>query len=434
MKNRLLVALAATTLGLSACGGNVHPTLTSGSLLGVRSQSVHKAGQAKWTLLLHMAADNDLDKFGIEDLNQMEVGLNNPDVNMIVLYDGWKRGDSCIYKIKHDASMNGEIVSEKLNDGGAIIDPSTNEIDSGDPKVSAKFAQWAVKQFPADRYGMTFWDHGSGLFDPKDKRPNPSRSFCIDAKGGFMRTSDLDKILASGVQAAGKPFDVLGFDACLMSHVEMAYQAKGLADFMIASQETEPAAGWDYINLLKALSANPDMDGAGLGKAAVETYVNSFKPGGSQNPTNRYLLATLSCTNIKNVVTKLTPALNDFARIAMAGYSANKAVLDAVRLDSNYFLNGDCPDLGDFLSKLDKSSVPTDIKAAGAAVEAARAGSVVAYGGVGDPKHVASTGLVIYFPSIKWSYETYYSDPSKIAFAAENWKNYLILTHSPKTR
>ena len=433
--NKLVVAsLAVTALGLSACGASLNPSLTSGSLSGMRSQSAHKAGQAKWTLLVHMAADNNLESFGLEDINQMEAGLDSPDVDMIVLYDGWKIGDSCIYKIKHDVAMNSQIISEKLDDAGAIIDPSTKEIDSSDPKISAKFAQWAIKRFPADRYGMSFWDHGSGLFDDKGKRPNPSRAFCQDSRNGSMQTNDLDKILAAGAQVAGKPFEVLGFDACLMGHVEMAYQAKGVANFMIASEDTMPGTGWDYLTTLKALSANPDMDGAEYGKVAVDAFVKSYKPGGVQNPNNRYLYGTLSCTNIKKVVTKLTPAMNEFARVATAGYIANKAVLDAVRLDSNYFANGDCPDLGDFLRKLDKSSVSADIKAAGAALEAARAETVVAFGGVGEADQLESTGLVVYFPSIKWPYETVYSDPSKIAFGAENWKDYLLISHGLKTR
>ena len=44
----------------------------------------------------------------------------------------------------------------------------------------------------------------------------------------------------------GQPFELIGFDACLMASVEMASVASPYAKYMVASEEVEPGSGWDY--------------------------------------------------------------------------------------------------------------------------------------------------------------------------------------------
>lgn len=48
--------------------------------------------------------------------------------------------------------------------------------------------------------------------------------------------------------------DVLGMDACLMAMIEVGYQAKNFAHYLIASEEAELAHGWDYAALCGVLS------------------------------------------------------------------------------------------------------------------------------------------------------------------------------------
>ena len=84
------------------------------------------------------------------------------------------------------------------------------------------------------------------------------------------------------VQNIGKKIDMLDFDACLMAHVEAAYQVKDTVDYLVASEKTEPGDGNDYDAMLKALSAKPDMSGADFSKVMVQTYGKSYEPGGSQ--------------------------------------------------------------------------------------------------------------------------------------------------------
>ncbi|MBQ1490817.1 MAG: hypothetical protein IIZ39_02555, partial [Blautia sp.] len=58
---------------------------------------------------------------------------------------------------------------------------------------------------------------------------------------------------------AGLRYDFIGFDTCLMATVENARMLADYADYMIASEETEPGIGWYYTNWLTALSRNTSI-------------------------------------------------------------------------------------------------------------------------------------------------------------------------------
>jgi hypothetical protein len=429
MQKRVFASLAALSFSLTACSGGMLPVVSNTMAPSATNAlgRAKKAGEKSWTIMVHLAADNNLYRFGLEDMNEMEAGLNSDDVNVIVLFDGSPKGDSAIYKIKKDpAGKNTTLVSEKLNDGGAII-PASKEIDSGDVKTNAKFATWAIKNFPAQHYAQFHWDHGSGIFGKG--KAMPTKGFGWDDSGSHMKTADITTLMTAASQAAGKPIDLFGFDACLMGHVEIAYQAKGLANFLVASQELEPGAGWDYAGFIGALSKNPNVDGGGLGKMMVKAYMDSYKPGGSQNAGGRSVEATLSTLDVNAVTTKLTPALNKLATTMAAGYGANKVALDNARKATISMDNTDSPDLGDFLKNALAANLPGDIKQALAETQAAYNQTVVAAGGSGSPTHEKATGASIYFPRPDQSYNQVYSNPAITAFGAESWKDYLIASH-----
>ena len=70
-----------------------------------------------------------------------------------------------------------------------------------------------------------------------------------------MTLKGIDQALDSG----GVYFDFIGFDTCLMGTVENALMLTAHADYLIASEETEPGLGWYYTNWLSRLSANTSM-------------------------------------------------------------------------------------------------------------------------------------------------------------------------------
>lgn len=418
--NKIAKLLTASTLvfGLVGCGIASNTGVNLNSKLSAKKV---RTG-AKWTILVHMAAENNLYSAGLKDLNEMEAGLNSDDVNVVVLFDGTKDGDSCIYQIKHDNGLNSTIISDKIDDAGAVL-PANHEINSGDPTVLAKFMAWAAKKYPAQHTMLGIWNHGSGLFTNTNST-TVFRGFAWDDRGGNMKTKDLSgTILPAFQQAAGQPLDVLGFDACLMAHVEIGYQINGMANYLVASEETEPGDGWDYLNWLTNVSKNPNMTPAELGNALVDAYGKSYSAGGSQ-AGSRPQDVTLSCTDVNALNTLMVPAMNTFVDASIAQMATAKTTLVADRSKTVTFYNSDCADIGHFAKLVGaEPSLDAGIVAAAKGMDQAMNKAVLSHVGLG--KFANATGLVAYFPKAAQSYNSKYDNAAEVAFAKEAWGKFL---------
>jgi hypothetical protein len=85
-----------------------------------------------------------------------------------------------------------------------------------------------------------------------------------------MRIPDI----AKAIKATGVSFDFIGFDACLMATLETALALDPCADYLIASEETEPGIGWYYTNWLTALGRNTSMATTEIGKMIIDDFVS----------------------------------------------------------------------------------------------------------------------------------------------------------------
>lgn len=443
---RFGLALGAFSVAasLAGCGtmavGNVGTSPFKG--LGFTT----KSSNAEWTIMLHLAGSNNLESFAFEDMNEIEAELKTDKINFIVLFDGTKKGDSKILRMVNDpAGYNSKLVSPTVDDKGAVIPTDTKEIDSGDYRTVAKFVDFAVKTFPAKKYAFMSWDHGSGIFTPSGQRVNlgpgvdrmalkqqfarqnitisPLGFGWDDETGNHVTTAQFSTILETGAKAAGGAFELAGFDACLMAHTEMAYQMKGYAKNLVASEELEPGDGWDYRGWMKYASANPTTDGAGLGGMLVKAYYESYTPGGNQY-NGRQNDITLSNTSYDVVKNELVPALNTLADDLIAALPNNASTLKSIRSATQDFYNSDCADLGNFLDRLAATRTTDRVRESAKKVRAAYSKAVTAEAHAGNGMANA-TGQVIYFPTSKWQWKKMYEDPNQIAFASEKWVKFL---------
>lgn len=107
----------------------------------------------------------------------------------------------------------------------------------GDPLTLSSFLNYGFDFFPADSYSLILWDHGGG----------PVLGYGVDENFRDLLTLDeLSEALEDSVGAHMTKLEWIGFDACLMSSLEVASVLAPYANYMIASQETEPGWGWNY--------------------------------------------------------------------------------------------------------------------------------------------------------------------------------------------
>lgn len=154
----------------------------------------------------------------------------------------------------------------------------------GDASTLAGFVSYGMKAFPADGYGLVFWNHGAGSVT----------GFGYDE--WYDDTSLSLAEIREGLQESGirRKFSFIGFDACLMATLETAETVAPYADYLVASQELEPGKGWDYRSITRSLRKMPELSGEQIGKVIADSFVKSYEE-------NDYEEVTMSVTDLGKV-------------------------------------------------------------------------------------------------------------------------------------
>jgi hypothetical protein len=208
-----------------------------------------------WLFLVWMCADNepdnDLEEYANDDLIEMQ--NTNPNVSVITLVDGRTRLRDSIRVLDEFGQWQ-------------TFEYPYEDFDSGDYINLRFFVSFFKSVFQASNYALIIWDHGSAWI--RDYKPPTSYSpqaIAFDyTSGNRITTPELRRALeiAGGV-------DLLGMDACLMGSIEVLYELKDVADYVVASSFIEPGTGWNY-EFFKQITST-DNEGA-VGRKIVDAY------------------------------------------------------------------------------------------------------------------------------------------------------------------
>jgi hypothetical protein len=306
------------------------------------------------------------------------------------------------------------------------------EVNMASGETLVDFVTWAMDAYPADKYVLILSDHGmgwpGGWSDAAPggggERDNPLSARLDD----HIYLAELDQALGAIRSQTGlEQFEMIGMDACLMGHLEVFSALAPHARYAVASQEVEPALGWAYTRFLEALVDNPDMDGAALGQAIVDSYVREDQRivddqaraeflrqgspmgslfgmlgGPSAEQVARQLQDNITLTavdlealpQVLGAVDALTAALVDVRQSEVARARTYAQSFTSV-------FGSDVPpayiDLGNFAQILASEAGEAAVGRAAQAVEQALEAAVVAE--KHGPKLPGATGISIYFPN-----------------------------------
>ena len=137
----------------------------------------------------------------------------------------------------------------------------------GDEKTLTAFLAFCKESHSADHQIFIFWDHGGGSIGGVANDEN----FSFDALSLKEIKTAFKQVYAAST--ARPPFEIIGFDACLMATLDTASAVSGFARYMVASQDVEPANGWQYTSWLGALGADTSLSPEALGKRICDTYL-----------------------------------------------------------------------------------------------------------------------------------------------------------------
>jgi hypothetical protein len=389
------------------------------------------AKSAKWTFMVYMAGDNNLSAAGDNDLGEMRKVGSTADVNVLVQFD--------------NAGNKGTRRFRVLK-GGKDLVQSLNETDCGDPNVLLDYIKWARENYPAERYALILWNHGGGwepsdidtiaqdvramgygsresversssplgraFFRPTWKRilglsNAQERAICSDdGSGHSLDTIELGKVLEKTSGLLGKKLDLLGMDACLMSNLEVAYQAQPYVEYIVASEESEPNEGWPYDALLPLLVNNPGLKTAAFASHIVRAYCQSYIDMGNPNDVTQ---AALDLARMGD----LNTALDHLAEELYVKLPRGANQIWTAQYKSKSFWHSTLFDIGSFSSQIKRATRTVPVKKAADEVAAALKtgqGQFVmaeAHHGAGV---TACSGVTIYLPSPLSGMSRFYKD------------------------
>ncbi len=357
-----------------------------------------------WTIMVYVAADNNLEGAALDDLNEME-SLNLPaNVNLVVLVDrasGYSTGsgnwtDTRRGQITHDANnnSNGGLVTSSLT--------SLGELNTGSGATLTNFINWAGTNHPAQHYGLILWDHGGGLAGSAwDDKSNGDNLTILETRQA-IEAATIDH------------FAMIGFDECLMAITEQTLDLRNLTDMVVSSQEVEPGDGWEYQNFLAPFQTNPNLSPMDLGASIVSTYGTRYAGDGG---------ITLSAVWTDGVAA-LDTALEAFTAQALSATTTagDWTAMREAAARAHEFSAADHLDLRDFMNEVVNRAISAPLRTAAGNVSTAVTNAVIANTGtVGD-----ASGIGIYLPYGSTPIQANYT-PANFGFLNQvvNWDNFL---------
>ena len=326
-----------------------------------REKFYRPTGGDSVTLMVYMCGTDLESKYGMatNDLIEMTKAKLSDNVNLIVYTGGAK-------------AWKNSIVSASTNQIYQIKDGKLKKLadDNGqpsmtDPNTLVRFIEYCKQNFPANRNQLIFWDHGGGSvtgYGYDENNPN----------AGSMNLSKIK----SAIAATNIKYDFIGFDACLMATTENALALSDYADYLIASEETEPGTGWYYTNWLTDLSNNTAISTLDLGKRIVDDFIDE------SNRSARGQSTTLSLVDLAELKATMPAGLSSFAKDT-ASYIKNKEYnkVSTARTASREFAkssNIDQVDLVNLVYNLEQSESNNTIQSVLGAVKYNRTSSNMA--------------------------------------------------------
>lgn len=278
--------------------------------------------QSDYLMIMYMDGDNDLNNPIFFDMNEVEYGLyqirnssDEPktgykDVNVVALWDGWAESygydeeGNAIQKIGKSGSYIYELgrdygnTTTYTNSDGCVLSTNTkdltskaswienNEVDMGDKQTLINFLNWVNERYEADNVILQFSNHGGGPRSaPIYAKTEDGFSIKIDNSGrralcwdesssltgeSFLKTRDVSDALAAAGYGEDNKLDMILMDVCLGASVEDSYQFKDYANYLVASPNTVPGMGMDYVSMMKSFTSDSTIES--IGEQLIDDY------------------------------------------------------------------------------------------------------------------------------------------------------------------
>lgn len=255
------------------------------------SETLNNSDAIGWTVMLYLNGTDLESEAGeaTKNLNSL-LSVDLPsNIHVIIYTGGTKRWHNDV--IDPNKNQIWEVQDRELK-----LLKSYPKKSIGESSTLSEFLSYGQNLYPNTRRGLFLWDHGAGSIAGfgSDEHFDDDRLFMSELNDALKNSFD------------GKKYDIIGFDACLMACVEIAAILEPYANYMVASEETEPGGGWNYEYTFESLKNDPGISGLDLGIAVTDGYYKKYQH------TEFEAMTTCSVIDLSQIP-KLEKTLGQFA-------------------------------------------------------------------------------------------------------------------------
>jgi len=294
----------------------------------------------KWTFIIYMAADNDLEAAAIADINELEaVNYGASPISILVLLDrhnsydmtndNWS--DTRLFEIRSDpGGLTPVIRSPRIDCPELGLSKSTEtELNTADPLVLSSLISFAKRAYPAEQYALFIWGHGTGWRGgvKNDFLPEPAKAVAFDdTLRQYM------SLPSFGRAVAGKGLSLIALDTCYGALLEVAYQIKNDAKLFVGSEGEILSTGWDYTVLFTNFLKKQNLSISDLGSAIQNQFSEHYAS------LNNATISQIQLPQINDLFLRFNDFSGAVAR-AIADEPAKNAVLNQIlhNVESYFF-------------------------------------------------------------------------------------------------
>lgn len=278
-----------------------------------------------WNYAVYIAGDNSLAEVAFVDIDEMEAVGSTADVAVNVEIESWDYWSEIGYPTVERFLVVPNGVAMEFDTSGSPANESFSreDHDSASVEALAGYLEWSLGNFDAQSNALVLWDHGAGW----DNGKSTSGLICDDTAGTMLADYEVAGVMA----ATGAYWEHLAMDACVMGSVEVAYEYRDVAHYLLFSQESVPWNGFNYTPICQALAADPNIDPYDLGQATVDSYIGYY----TEHPDESGGGVTLGIVDLAKM-DALVAALDAFAQLVISNAEAEKEPFGAAADQSQY--------------------------------------------------------------------------------------------------
>jgi hypothetical protein len=245
-------------------------TITASSALATKEDgpALEVDAPRKWTIAMYWASDNNLDEYTDYFVSMWREHLTNTeDIALCVFMD----------RLELPANIS------TLTEDGWVEKVSYDEINSSSPDTLAMFIEYALTEpsLASDNFMLMVQDHGNGYLGLCCDEGLPD----TEALEAWMSIDGLGSGIRAALDSSGGEIDIVALDACTLGTVEIAYELRGVAPYLVASELGVPFDGMNYAALLSGLSEDPTIEPLDLACKLVDDYAEWYSAPLGTYPT-----------------------------------------------------------------------------------------------------------------------------------------------------